>query len=333
MTQSTADNPWAPLSRPERSSTLTTRRVDASHAQEFFWSLDYKGCPGLLVNTNANRSPNIQLPKFSELNVEIGEQRNGKGLFLYLALVERSAQDIFRTICHDLRSATEQISNAHGNEAIQAIVKRLIRWQELLKVPYNNTLSFSAIVGLYGELLILRDLFLPNLSPQVVMEAWQGPLGSAQDFVVHNCLIEVKSQLASSSHHVRISSIEQLDNNAANLYLIHQKIAPVEVGVHEGISLQSLVDSLRRSIKSDRMSTDLFERSLLERGYANNEVYDKVHYMLLSRQSYSVRDEFPRLVRDQVPRALRSANYSLDLALCGIWKIDEECLLDEIRPK
>jgi hypothetical protein len=173
----------------------------------------------------------------------------------------------------------------------------------------GSILNIEAQLGLYGELLILRDFFLKNISPKSAFRAWIGPTRSAQDFQHSNVLLEIKTQL--SIDLVKISSLEQLDPREEELFLIHQLLEESE---DEGLSLQELVNQIRKEYASkDVVSSEIFKTSLLEANFEDNDQYNNPLWKLESRKGYLVNGEFPRLTRGNVHHLIASAVYKINL--------------------
>ena len=58
------------------------------------------------------------------------------------------------------------------------------------------------------------------------IQTWKGPLEGEQDFAFQDNLYEVKTQLSTSDHKIKISSLEQLNNESGKIFLSHQIITP-----------------------------------------------------------------------------------------------------------
>ena len=139
----------------------------------------------------------IELPKLATLAITL-EHREDDLWEFSIRLLEKSHLDIFRALCADLMTATNQLRRSDDHAGVEIMLARLRRWRELLKVRRDKRLSDAQVIGLFGELLLLRDIFLKNLPPLEAVAAWRGPHGDEQDFLFGDWLIELKTQLSSA---------------------------------------------------------------------------------------------------------------------------------------
>jgi hypothetical protein len=61
--------------------------------------------------------------------------------------------------------ATAILKTGEDAGAVRIILSALERWQKLLENRKKKSLSLQQQIGLFGELVILRDLFMANLPP------------------------------------------------------------------------------------------------------------------------------------------------------------------------
>lgn len=329
MTEDHDRNPWEGITSSDKPDSLNTRRCRTSNPHEFFWSRNHLGHYGFLFRSRIAPKTGQSMPALAGIDLEFTPDDAG-GSILHLVLNEFTARDIFRTICHDLLQATSQIDPIHGEAVIGAVLTRLERWQHLLRVPRNKRLSETSRIGLFGELLVLRDYFVSNLDAVTAASSWQGPMGAEQDFAFEELLLEVKTQLSSADRKIRVSSLEQLDNRSGDIFLLHQTISPDEKEMPEAMSLQEIVNNIREILVSNTFASDLFERALLEIGFQDSKEYSEVSYLLSTRAIYNVDNTFPCLTRSVVPGQVTLATYILEVAALDLWKIDEMELTERI---
>ncbi len=329
MTENPDRNPWEGITSSNKLGTLNTRRCQTSNPHEFFWSRNHLGHYGFLFRSRTSPKTGQPVPALEGIDLELSSDDLG-GSILHLTLMEMASRDIFRTICHDLLQATSQIYQVHGEAVIGAVLTRLGRWQHLLRTPRNKLLSETSRIGLFGELVILRDHFLNALDAVTAISSWQGPMGAEQDFAFEGLLVEVKTQISSADRKVRISSLEQLDERSGEIFLLHQTISPDEKGMPKTFTLQELANCIRESLQDNTFASDLFERALLEIGFHDAEEYDEVGYSLATKTLFLVDNSFPRLTRGSVPGQVVLATYILDVASLDPWKIDETELTNRI---
>ena len=182
--------------------------------------------------------------------------------------------------------------------------------------------------GLYGELVVLRDLMLPAIGADAV-GAWLGPSGAPQDFAHLSTAVEVKAAAQRSPGNCHISSEHQLDDASLGaLFLVHQ----VMTADPEGFTLAELIDELRGDplVCADQ---GRFENGLLAYGWldSHRSQYARDRYRLARRRCFAVRDGFPRLVPSTVPLGVSWVSYTLDVSSCASYQVSEETVRDALE--
>lgn len=201
-----------------------------------------------------------------------------------------------------------------------ALTRRLASWQRMLGQGLPTGLSPEARIGLYGELLVLREIIIPALGP-LALRAWTGPSGASQDFVHGSVALEVKTVSRRHAEHCRISSEHQLDSTGlSDLFLVHQVVA----GAPEGSSLCDLVDELRCT-PAVQVELAWFENCLLESGWldAHREQYVNDRHTVVRRQCLAVADGFPRVTPLELPAGVSAVSYLVDLSTCTSHRVEE----------
>jgi hypothetical protein len=229
----------------------------------------------------------------------------------------QTERQLFCTLLADLLAQLPLSSNGPA----AALARRLSAWQRMLSRGIPGGLPPEERAGLYGELLVLRDLMLPSIGSDAV-RAWSGPSGAPQDFTYLSTSVEVKTVSRQAQGSCHISSEQQLDTTGLGaLYLVHQLVERVP----EGFALGDVIDELRGDplVRADVAS---FENGLLEYGWLDSyrSQYAQDRYSLARRRFYAVRDDFPRLVTSAVPLGVSGVSYLLDLSTCGPYQVDEE---------
>ncbi len=137
---------------------------------------------------------------------------------LFLILNDHDDWELFKILCDDLTAAAVQCGA--DEEIIDAAEIRLRRWHLLLKREIRRELTVEVQMGLFSELLCLRDLVAPMTGIKQAADSWVGPLSDKQDFLLENSAAEVKSYRTSRGPVVEISSVQQLNSEKESLFLI-----------------------------------------------------------------------------------------------------------------
>jgi len=314
---------WQNIQSSDHPDDLRMRRVDPAHPMDFFYGKDYQGN---YMFTFRGKIAGEKLPKPTRLagiDITLVERENGIWE-LFMRLIDSTQVDIFKALCTNLMSATRNLKRSQDGAGIQIILNRLKRWQELLKARKEKLLSQSQIIGLFGELLFLKEFLLTRLSPMDALMVWRGPYGDEQDFLIGSWMIEVKTQLISSDRKLHISSVDQLDITSGQILICYQTLeiaGDKDIAVH---SLNSLVDELMDLFNPEHSEvTDMLQAILIEFGYIRREEYDDVRWILHERAYYHVTDEFPALRATMLPIGVEDVRYSIKVEACTPFIVEE----------
>ncbi|MEY9214579.1 PD-(D/E)XK motif protein [Thermobifida halotolerans] len=204
---------------------------------------------------------------------------------------------------------------------VSALAHRIRAWRRMLGRGLHTGLTPEQRLGLYGELVVLREVLLPTLG-EAAVRAWVGPSGGAKDFVLPPVAIEVKTVSSREPERCRISHERQLDSTGlTDLFLVHQVVGTSS----DGVLLEELVDDLRCAPEV-RAELPHFENCLLQAGWldVHRSQYAGDRYALVRRRCFSVTDTFPRVTPADLPPAVSGVSYLVSLAVCGSHQVDEE---------
>jgi hypothetical protein len=308
-----------------------------SQLEEAFRATEAQGSRGpgaarrrLLPQSGLDVFTEVRFPAHDwALLVQSSEQLEDRDLVLTTGLTCRTSngcievlagsqteRQLFCTLLADLLAQLPVSSNGPA----AALARRLMAWQRMLSRGLPGGLSPEERAGLYGELLVLRDLMLSTIGSDAV-KAWLGPSGAPQDFAYLSTSVEVKTVSRRTSGSCHINDERQLDTTGLGaLYLVHQVVERVP----EGFGLGELIDELRGDplVLADLAS---FENALLEYGWLDSyrSQYAQDRYALARRRCYMVRDDFPRLMTGTLPLGISGVSYLLDLSVCVPYQVDE----------
>jgi hypothetical protein len=250
----------------------------------------------------------------------------GDGAFLdraAIALVRRAegSLDIFSIMASDVLRFLEATRSSNSRELAEAFVGRVGDWQSFM-ARKRRPLSPQAQLGLMGELFFLDALIQSRLGAAAI-DCWQGPLHSAQDFLIGSGAVEIKSSITGSRFLAKINGLEQLDADKNPLFLVALRFEVAD----DGSDLVEAVLGLRQRMAEAGMSR-MLEALLLLSGYEDDHAD---HYRRKLRQtearSFMVDDGFPCLRRGEVPPEVRRVTYQLDVdALSQPWQSLDETM-------
>lgn len=281
-------------------------------------AVDSAGDLHLLVPT-AGPATRTLPPDFNGLKLRQGRMGNSDCLDLCSPAAHEA---MFATLCSELIPAIL----VEDREPWAAAVSIVRGWQSAWR-PLRQPMSRSAQIGLAGELLLLRALWIPALGPEAV-HLWSGPDRERHDFTSERIHMEVKATTRSRHEH-EISRVDQLSVPLGRRLIFAS--VQLEESSAGSQSLATLIDSIFSQIRRDRAAIDGFLTRLdgLEWSDEMRRSPDLLRFHLRDAQLFEVDDEFPRLPPAfALPAGLISIRYTISLANLPI--LDTENMIADI---
>lgn len=232
---------------------------------------------------------------------------------VYFILNQPKYEKEFQHFCTDIIKNCENLERNEDSKAIKIMLEVLERWKNLFKAK-KVLLSDKEQMGLYGELIFIRDFLQLNIGIKNAILSWED---GEQDFEFNGKLFEIKSQNAASDSKIIISSLQQLDTTSGNIFLIRQKIGKKNNVSEQSESLNETVLSILELIKkeNDLLLLEKFELSLFERNYLvgnddSNQNYI-TKYKLMERIFYEITESFPSITPNKIDIGIIKANYEI----------------------
>lgn len=303
-------NPWIDMN------INSQRRVDKSLNYDFFWMVDFDGKYGFFIeseNIQENKNSSINLKGITVKKVDIGN----KVKRLYMILNDNDDYEIFFTLCQDLIN----IANGYNDNLIiiNEVEVRLKRWQRLLKNENNNKLTYERQMGLFSELIFLKNEIATEFGVDEAILSWVGPDYDKQDFLIDSAVIEVKSYKTTKGEIIYISSLNQLNTPKKNLYLVAYGLTISE----RGISILDIITSIDKSI-NDEWVRNQFKEKLFDYGYIEgiNDKGKLYKFIIDKKNVYKVTDKFPKIEDKDISDKIVEVKYAIDLTKCKEFEIE-----------
>jgi len=300
---------WKELS--QKQSVPLHKLVDAEHPLALYGGIDLDGL-WLFVLLTRHEPPSPE-QSFEAFEVSRHHRNDGRWA-LTIKLKKTELTRLFGHLCDDLVASSRVLSNPAN--AGRFILDRIARWERLLARAKGSILDQAHIRGLIGELLFIEQVAIPKRGVNEALNAWQGPLGGAQDFRFGDRLVEVKT-LPQRSSRTRISSAEQLDAQHQPLFLTVFKLEISEHPVPGAFTLNELAARIRKRITDEGCSPDDFDARLQCTGYLKDPAYDETALLITGVVHYQVSESFPSIRRSRLEDAVGAVRYDIDLALCS----------------
>jgi hypothetical protein len=236
--------------------------------------------------------------------VKIAE--DGPVRFLDLECRRDDLNGVFTGLVADVCAAVAYARQVSGRD----LSVMLESWRKLL-AGSPKTWTVPRLAGLYGELVVLERLLEKD---PTATEAWSGPIGAPQDFLLHPHAIEVKSTTAPTGRLVHVHGVDQLEPPATgSLVLIWSRFAAVSGGKADGIA--TIVERCLAKADTSSLLSHLDQLGLPS---LNSVELRDVGFELVERRLYEVGPVFPsitpaRFAGGAVPAGVQDIEYMVDL--------------------
>ncbi|MCC3863902.1 PD-(D/E)XK motif protein [Terrisporobacter petrolearius] len=311
-----AFNPWINMN------INSQRRIDKNLNYDFFWIRDIEGKYGFFIDSTKilqDDKIDISLKGISIKKVSI-DANNSR---LYLILNDNTEYEIFLTLCQDLINTANKYDN--NQEIIEAVENRLRRWQQLLKSNNYSGLTLERQMGLFSELIFLKNKVASEIGIKDAIISWVGPDFDKQDFSIESATIEVKSYKTTKGEIIYISSLQQLQSPKNPLYLATYGLTISE----RGLSILDIIESIENQI-SDDWILDQFKIKLFEYGYIEGvSNKNRLYKFLINKESiYEVSAKFPKIEKNNISNKIISVKYGIDLSECKEFQVDFDSIFE-----
>ncbi|MBU1341775.1 MAG: PD-(D/E)XK motif protein [Proteobacteria bacterium] len=309
------NNPWEEIQIP--SHDILYRIIDSEHPLRLLRARDTYGRFLFIYEFS---HPDHIPDKFPELNgidihLQGPDQSSAGNYMLLIVLKDNKEWQIFLSLCNDLVSSTKALEKQ--TEATLIILRRLKRWQDFLQRARSGLLPEKEIKGLIGELLFIKRHLIPAFGAGTAIQFWQGPEDAPQDFNVHDCAVEVKCQLGTTTPVVRVSSADQLCSQLSETYLYVITLGKSDVGTKVAVNLPSLISDIRNQLESDSPAElERFNDLLYQTGYIELEEYKRFNYIPASEKMFAVENDFPRICSEDLIPGVERVTYNINLFDC-----------------
>lgn len=301
------------------------RYFDTEHPLDLLYGSDPAGKPVFVMLTEAKPT---ETPVSRDISVNLTQRSDGRWV-LSLRLEDTTLFAAFSRLCLDLVARSR--SETTEESAVKALFHTLDEWKLLLRRYRPRRLSLSELRGLVAELWIGFKVLAAERGPDVVAQAWTGPLKAPQDFTfLDGHLCEVKAQRPSAST-VGVASLEQLDPGPHTLTLSVVVLDDCDADAPGAFTIIDLLNELRslRDLSFDGRSR--IDTLLLSLGFDEPDTYyAETFFSVVRWQEFAVDDTFPSINTAAVT-GLPVSNVRYDLAIAPLerWQIREVILQGE----
>ncbi len=208
-----------------------------------------------------------------------------------------------------LMAISDRIQDA-GAEPLEALKETLAVWESILASRHRMDLRTE--IGLFGELLVLRALFL--VAPDA-WAAWRGGLGEEHDFGFAGADVEVKTTSGDRRIHWINGLTQLVATGDTPLWVLSLQIT--RGGASQGLTLPELINEV---IEVAGSGQELVERNLAGSGWDPDQRDLFVDRWRLRGRPLllAIDEEFPRLT----PSLLSGATFDIGSLVHVDYQID-----------
>lgn len=301
--------PWDEIANPH--ADYNVRRVAGTAGVPLYWGKDAASQCLLIVELKGDHSVQYQRDTTTlyGIGVDLRNGENAQQQRLVLTLARHVDRDLFLGLCETLIASLAPVTDSQV--ALAVALAHLKRWKAFLAGRKARMLSDEEVRGLFAELYVLRALYQRTLPQRAAVDAWCGADAAHQDFIFGNTAVEVKSLSGRERSTVRISSEDQLEGLTDNLFLMTVRLSDLP-DAEQARSLNDLVALIEQELTVAE-ALEQFSDKIAGCGYAPLADYDAPRFLVSSTQAYRVTEEFPRLIRSQLPQGLARVSYDIQL--------------------
>jgi hypothetical protein len=201
---------------------------------------------------------------------------------------------------------------------VDELRNRIADWQDMLSRPPIKTPTVSEMVGMWGELVFLRDFMIPRFGAEAAVDAWLGPISNAKDFEHNRHAFEIKTTRDRNPTEISISSYRQLDlEGNKSLHLVLIKILEDSDG---GMNLLEVFETIDRSLVTHPIAQNKFRRLVTGSGWTNESLLlqpANIRFRVDNREFFAVSDTFvSRYTKQDIRSGTRTYGYEVFLSNC-----------------
>jgi hypothetical protein len=283
-----------------------TKLIDENLQHLFYAGLGEN--KSILIALETSSQPPLIEEKIDSIKSFRHQRHDGKW-FLVIQLVNYELRDVFEKLCDDLIAATIDIKSTEV--ALSTTINRLKLWINLLNKSNKGFLQDFQIRGLIAELNFIKKIVASNTFKLTqAINSWVGPSNAPQDFIFAKEAYEIKS-IDVGKRIISISSLDQLEFNGDLKVVVFELLNCDKNDLYK-VNLNIITNEIESLINDSDLLT-IFKTKLLEIGYFQHIFYDSKNFQIVESYKFKVDDNFPKLLRSNIPREVVNASYEINV--------------------
>jgi hypothetical protein len=248
--------------------------------------------------------------------------------FLVIRQEDEQSPEIFDVV---LQNLAEHLIAEKEDSLFSTVYKVLDRWRTFFLRGGFKRLSDEQQRGLFGELWFINEWLDKHPGqPPLIIEQWEGPTKGRIDFKGSRCGLEIKTVIDKLSKTIKISNENQLKLNdeVSSIYLY---VCFLEQSRTHGMSLQDLAREVRAKLaeRSERIAL-IYSDLMTDLGFREEEYGDTL-FFVEKTEVYEAVEDFPRLLKEHLPKGISHVSYNIDLTHCSEYEKDPDDIYQMFR--
>lgn len=246
------------------------------------------------------------LKMINGLKIEICENTNLNPDKLYMVVKNASIENDYAFIGFSV-AVFDAIEGTRKNEdALYAFDKLIDEYHNFF--GFEKKLSKEREQGLLAELIYLEKI-IKEQGDSVVCN-WNGSESNKRDFIFDGYSVEIKSTRNQEQDIIHVSNENQLDNNLHPILYLTLFVFDENT---TGVSLPDYILEVYELIKKVEYKK-IFIAKIAMHGINPLEYESKYKFALEKVKTYQIDDNFPKLVRNNIPNVIFDVKYKLNLS-------------------
>ncbi|MDC1031218.1 PD-(D/E)XK motif protein [Flavobacteriaceae bacterium] len=303
---------------PSNDEIIVKTRIEIIPQFKCYAATNHKTSNHLFFIELSNKTviPEFKKSNFRGVKVDVFDLDSEKQLNIYL--IDNELKDIFTLFIENIIDEIKDIQIE--NDAIRTISNIIQRWKKLFDKLKGKGLSLEQQKGLLGELLFLNEMIEKGFNPNYLLDCWTGPDFEDKDFTIAGTAFEIKLT-TSKLPRIKITSERQLDSQ--NLKRLYLKNYICENLKENGVSLNSLISTIRNKISNDSATLKYFKEKLELVGYYDEDFEEYLtEYGIKTKNLYEIKDSFPKIIKDILPTGVYDTSYYIENSAVEEFRVD-----------
>ncbi len=232
--------------------------------------------------------------------------------FIVIKLLNIHFKELFDYLIVSIANAITDLVVAE--EYSKVFLRAFSRWLQFFVILPDSKHTRNVIQGIFGELIVLEVLLTQNMTPDVshILRAWRGPYDTAQDFLLENKNIEVKT-IQEGNFSVKIANegqLDQADGKDLELAVVH-----LNSKTASGLTLSELINKVASICEQRLADIGIVYEALRQKNLvpANFSDYDDFIFHPAGVSFFDCGlENFPKLVGSNLPNSINRVRYSIN---------------------